>query len=99
MPRRFFDFLLGEMDVLSSITITSSSPQDGGSLIHPGGGTRLRGGGQFMQGSASITVTFSRSPFGASGIGHICIVMAQSGSIIVSYTWGRMISPFGPTRS
>jgi hypothetical protein len=50
-------------------------------------------------GSTSITFTPSEADLGGSGIGHMCIVMAQSGSIIVSHTCGRMISPFGPTRS
>jgi hypothetical protein len=36
---------------------------------------------------------------GGSGIGHICIVTAQSGWIIVSHTCGSIISPSGPTRS
>ena len=36
---------------------------------------------------------------GDSGIGHICIVIAQSGWTMASHTCGRMISPFGPTRS
>jgi len=36
---------------------------------------------------------------GGSGIGHMCIVMAQSGWIMVSQTCGKMISPSGPTRS
>lgn len=40
----------------------------------------------------------SGGPLG-SGIGHMCIVIDQSGSIIVSQTCGRMISPFGPMRS
>ena len=36
---------------------------------------------------------------GGSGMGHMCMVMAQSGWIMVSQTWGKMISPSGPTRS
>ena len=36
---------------------------------------------------------------GGSGIGHIFMVMVQSGSTVVSQTWGRMISPLGPIRS
>ena len=36
---------------------------------------------------------------GGSGIGHMCIVMVQSGSTTVSHTWGKMMSPVGPTRS
>jgi len=38
------------------------------------------------------------STFG-SGIGHMCIVMVQSGSITVSQTAGKMMSLFGPTKS
>jgi hypothetical protein len=34
-----------------------------------------------------------------SGIGHICIVIDQSGWIIVSHIGLRIISPFGPTKS
>jgi hypothetical protein len=36
---------------------------------------------------------------GGSGIGHICIVIAQSGLTTDSYTCGRIISPSGPTIS
>lgn len=36
---------------------------------------------------------------GGSGIGHIYIEIDQPGSIIVSQTRGRIISPFGPIRS
>lgn len=36
---------------------------------------------------------------GGSGMGHMCIVMVQSGSTTVSQTCGRMMSPLGPTRS
>jgi hypothetical protein len=36
---------------------------------------------------------------GGSGNRHICIVIVQPGSITVSQTFGRIISPLGPMRS
>lgn len=48
------------------------------------------GGGSSTGGSGSL---------GFSGIGHMCMVTVQSGSTTVSQTCGRIMSPFGPTRS
>lgn len=54
-------------------------------LPSPGGGI----GGTSIATSSSL----------GSGIGHMCIVMVQSGSMTVSQTLGRMMSPLGPIRS
>lgn len=50
-------------------------------------------------GAAASSAGGGSGSFGFSGIGHICMVMVQSGSTTVSQTCGRIISPLGPTRS
>lgn len=74
-----------EEGIPSGTTTTGSGASGAG-----GGAGGTSGGGSAGGGS---------SGFGGSGIGHICIVIIQSGSTIVSQTCGRMISPFGPTKS
>jgi hypothetical protein len=34
-----------------------------------------------------------------SGMGHMCIEIDHPGCMIISHTWGRMISPFAAIRS
>lgn len=63
---------------------------DVGVGVSMGGGIAIGGGG--------LDIGFDAG-FGGSGIGHICIVIAQSGLTIASYTCGRTISPPGATRS
>ena len=49
-------------------------------------------------GGGTSTIGTSSSGFG-SGIGHMCMVIVQSGSMTVSQTAGSIISLLGPIKS
>lgn len=89
-----------------------TSASGGGGGMGGGGGGRGGGCAPGAFGSTMVTRLGSSSStsgrsgdlvflgfLGLSGMGHICIVMAQSGSTTVSHTCGRMMSPLGPTKS
>lgn len=74
----------------------------GGSEVPPtasSGGGGGGGGAATSAASGAVALGCGSGDFGFSGIGHICIVIVQSGSTTVSQTCGSMISPLGPTKS
>lgn len=95
----FFLFLASEIisTLVFNIYIWGRVIPSGG--IKTGSGASGAGGGGGGTSGVGSAGGGGSSGFGGSGIGHICIVIIQSGSTIVSHTCGRIISPFGPTKS
>lgn len=94
----FFGFLVVGCSIDTIGSSARPASMGGRPAIMPGGG----GGGPAAAAAAAAAACCfldGSGGGGGSGMGHMCIVMDQSGSTMVSHTCGRMISPWGPTRS